>query len=29
MAPVLRALEPDLVLDAEWVRAQAPRWRRG
>ena len=29
MAPVLRALEPDLVLDADWVRAQAPRWRRG
>ena len=28
MAPVLRALEPDLVLDADWVRAQAPRWRR-
>jgi hypothetical protein len=27
MAPVLRALEPDLVLDADWVRAQAPRWR--
>jgi hypothetical protein len=29
MAPVLRALEPDLVLDADWVRAQAPRWRQG
>ena len=28
MAPVLRALEPDLVLNADWVRAQAPRWRR-
>ena len=27
MAPVLRALEPDLVLGADWVRAQAVRWR--
>jgi hypothetical protein len=26
IAPVLRAIEPDLVLDADWVRAQAPRW---
>ncbi|HEX5327225.1 MAG TPA: hypothetical protein VFW75_11200 [Acetobacteraceae bacterium] len=27
MAPVLRALEPDLVLGPDWVRAQAGRWR--
>ncbi len=27
IAPVLRAFEPDLVLDADWVRAQAPKWR--
>ena len=26
IAPVLRAFEPDLVLDAQWVKAQAPRW---
>jgi hypothetical protein len=26
IAPVMRAVEPDVVLDAEWVRAQAPRW---
>jgi len=26
IAPVLRAFEPDLVLGADWVRAQAPRW---
>lgn len=26
MAPVLRAFEPDLALDAEWVRAEMPRW---
>lgn len=26
IAPVLRAFEPDLVLDADWVRAQAPKW---
>jgi hypothetical protein len=26
IAPVLRAVEPNLVLDAEWVRNQAPRW---
>ena len=26
IAPVLRAVEPDIVLDAEWVRGQAPRW---
>lgn len=26
IAPVLRAIEPNLVLDAEWVRNQAPRW---
>jgi hypothetical protein len=27
MAPVLRALEPDLRLGADWVWAQLPRWR--
>ncbi|HUB15818.1 MAG TPA: ATP-binding protein [Acetobacteraceae bacterium] len=26
IAPVLRAFEPDLVLDADWVRTQAPKW---
>ena len=26
IAPVLRAVEPNLVLDAAWVRTQAPRW---
>jgi hypothetical protein len=26
IAPVMRAFEPDLVLDADWVRAQAPKW---
>jgi hypothetical protein len=26
IAPVLRAVEPNLFLDAEWVRNQAPRW---
>jgi hypothetical protein len=26
IAPVLRAFEPDLVLDADWVRTQAPSW---
>lgn len=26
IAPVLRAIEPNLVLDAEWVKNQAPRW---
>lgn len=29
MAPVLRALEPDLRLGADWVWAQLPRWRGG
>lgn len=26
MAPVLRAVEPDIQLGATWVRTQAPRW---
>ena len=26
IAPALRAVEPDLALDAAWVRGQAPRW---
>jgi hypothetical protein len=26
IAPPLRAVEPDLALDAAWVRGQAPRW---
>jgi hypothetical protein len=26
IAPVLRAFEPDLVLGADWVRSQAPKW---
>lgn len=25
-APVMRAVEPDVTLDATWVREQAPRW---
>lgn len=28
MAPVLRAVEPDIVLGADWVRAQASGWAR-
>jgi hypothetical protein len=26
IAPVMRAIEPTLVLDADWVKLQAPRW---
>jgi hypothetical protein len=26
VAPVLRAIEPNLVLGADWVKSQAPRW---
>ena len=29
MAPVLRNFEPDLRLDADWVRTQADRWQSG
>lgn len=29
IAPVLRAVEPNLVLDAEWVRNQATKWAGG
>ena len=28
MAPVMRALEPDLLLGADWVRGQAAGWAR-
>ena len=26
VAPVMRTVEPEVALDAEWVRAQMPRW---
>jgi hypothetical protein len=26
IAPVVRAVEPDVALDGDWVRRQAPRW---
>ncbi len=26
IAPVVRAVEPDVVLDGDWVQRQAPRW---
>jgi hypothetical protein len=26
ISPVLRAVQPDVALDAAWVRSQAPRW---
>lgn len=29
MAPVLRALEPDLALGGDWVRGQMARWAQG
>ena len=26
IAPVVRAVEPDVALDGDWVRRQAPGW---